>query len=108
VVTFVINEDLRFVRQPPECGRMDDPVAVAAESGSGWTGRLGMAAAATLRRIGRIKCPFAPGFDRHRISYRWRMNLSENRYPIFGIMRRLTSLVRALNYPLGDLPIGSA
>ena len=37
VVAFVIDEHLRLVGQPPECGGVDDPVAVAAE---GIAGRL--------------------------------------------------------------------
>jgi iron-sulfur cluster assembly accessory protein len=108
MITFVIDEDLRLVGKPPEGRGMNDPVTVPPEGIACRTDRLGVEPAAALRRIGGINCPFAPGFDRHRNSYLWRMILTENRYPLFGIMRGLTSLAGALNYPLGHLPIGSA
>ena len=59
VVSLVIDEDLRLVGQPAECGRMDDAVAVAAEDIAGRARRLRIAAAAALRRIGGINCPLA-------------------------------------------------
>ena len=65
MVAFVIDEDLRLVGKPPEGRGMDDPVTVAPESIACRADRLGVEPAATLRRIGGINCPFAPGFDRH-------------------------------------------
>ena len=86
MVALVIDEDLRLVRQASKSRGMDNPVAVPPESIAAWTGWLDVAPAPALRRIGRINCSFTPGFDRHSAA--------------------LTSLARALNYPLGHLPIG--
>ncbi len=65
MVALVIDEDLRLVRQPPEGGRMDDAVAVSPEGVAGGTGRLVIAPAPALGRIGGICGPRASGFDRH-------------------------------------------
>ena len=54
MVALVIDEHLRLVRQPAECGRMDDAVAIAAEIVARRARRLGIAPAAALRRIGGI------------------------------------------------------
>ena len=65
VVTFVIDEHLRFMGQPPERSRVDNPVAIAAERIAGRTHRFCKASATALRRIGSKNCPLAPCFDRH-------------------------------------------
>jgi hypothetical protein len=65
VVTFVIDEHLRFMGQPAERSRVDNPVAIAAERIAGRTHRFCKASATALRRIGSKNCPLAPCFDRH-------------------------------------------
>jgi hypothetical protein len=65
VVTFVIDEYLRFMGQPAERSRVDNPVAIAAERIAGRTHRFCKASATALRRIGSKNCPLAPCFDRH-------------------------------------------
>jgi hypothetical protein len=51
---FVKDEDLGLMREPPERGRVDDAVAIAAEDVAGRTHRLRMEPAATPARSGRI------------------------------------------------------
>jgi len=65
VIAFVIDENLRFVGETPERGRVDDPVAIPPEGIPARTGRLGVAPAPALRRIGGINRSLAPRFDRH-------------------------------------------
>jgi hypothetical protein len=55
VIAFVEHEDLRFVLQPPERGRMDDAVAIAAKAAAALARRLGMKPAAAQVRVARIK-----------------------------------------------------
>ena len=55
MVALVEDEHLGLVREPPERGRMDDAVAVAAEDAAGRARRLRMQPAAALARIGRIR-----------------------------------------------------
>ena len=65
MIAFVIDEDLRLVRQPPERGRMDDAVAVAPEGVAGRARRLAIAPAPADGRIGGKNGSLAPGIDRH-------------------------------------------
>ncbi len=53
MVALVGNEDLRLVLEPAKGGRMDHPVAVAAEFVASRGRLLGMQTAARTRRIGR-------------------------------------------------------
>jgi hypothetical protein len=65
VVAFVIDENLGFVGETPEGGRMDNPVAIPPERIPACAGRLDVAPAPALRRIGGINRSLAPRFDRH-------------------------------------------
>jgi len=65
VITLVIDEDLRLVRQPAKRSGVDDSVAVAPESIAARACRLIVAAAPALRRIGGINGPFSPRIDHH-------------------------------------------
>jgi hypothetical protein len=58
------------VGEPPERSRVDNSVAIPAESIAGRADLLGKAAATALRRIGSENGPFAPCLDRHWRSYR--------------------------------------
>ena len=55
MVALVVDEDLRFVRQPAEGGGMDDPVAIPAEVVARGACRLRIAPAAARRRIGGVR-----------------------------------------------------
>jgi hypothetical protein len=87
MIAFVIDEDLRLVGKPPEGRGMDNPVTIPPEGVPRRTDRLGKSSTPALRGIGSINRPFTPDFDRHHIFCRWRMILSENRCPLFRIMR---------------------
>jgi hypothetical protein len=65
VIALVIDEDLRFVRQPAKGSGVDDSVAVAPEGIAARACRLIVAPAPALRRIGGINGPFSPGIDHH-------------------------------------------
>jgi hypothetical protein len=67
VIAFVIDKDLRLMRQTPERRRMYDPITVPPESVAGRTCYLGMESTPASRWIGRINRPFMPDFDSHRI-----------------------------------------
>ena len=87
MVAFVEHEDLRLVLEPPERGRMDDAVAVAAKGAAALAGGLGMEPAAALLRIARVK----------RTGHRSFHRLGPAR-PATGV-GQLTLAVAALNYP---------
>src|SRR3974377_1330132 len=66
MIALVVDKHLRLVCQPPECGGMDDAVAVAPERVARRACRLDVTSAPALCRIGGINGSCAPGFDRHR------------------------------------------
>jgi hypothetical protein len=55
MVAFVEYEDLGFMLEPPKCCSVNDAVAVAAERTAVLARRLGVQAAAALRRIAGIR-----------------------------------------------------
>jgi hypothetical protein len=65
VIALVKDEDLSLVREPPECGRMDDAIAVAAESVPGRAHRLRMQPAAAPARSRRVGGARAGRLNRH-------------------------------------------
>ena len=65
MVAFVVDEDLRLVRQAPERGGMDDAVAIAAEIVARAAVRLGKAPAAARQRIGGERRPRDGGGNGH-------------------------------------------
>jgi hypothetical protein len=65
MIAFVEDKDLGLVREPPEGGRMDDAVAIAAKGVAGRTHRLWMESASTPARSGRIGGAREGRFNRH-------------------------------------------
>src|SRR5262249_36810390 len=65
VIALVKDEDLGLVREPPECGCMDDAVAVAAEGVARRAHRLRIQPAAAPARSGRIGGARAGRLNRH-------------------------------------------
>ena len=65
VVALMKDEDLGLVREAPECGRMDDAVAVAAEGVARCAHRLRMKPAAAPAGSGRVGGARAGHFNRH-------------------------------------------
>src|SRR5262245_59620079 len=65
VSAVVKDEDLGLVREPPECGCMDDAVAVAAEGVASRAHRLRMQPAAAPAGSGRVGGARAGRFNRH-------------------------------------------
>jgi len=77
VIAFVIDEDLGFVIEPPEGGRMQDPVAIAGIERAGRTWRLGDAPAAAL--------PLIDGIGGKRLSLRGRASNRVNSTLSFAV-----------------------
>jgi len=65
VIALVKDEDLGLVREAPECGCMDDAVAVAAEGVARRAHRLRMQPAAAPARSGRVGRARAGRLNRH-------------------------------------------
>src|SRR5262249_37711698 len=65
VVAFMIDKYLRFMGKPPESRRVDDSVAVSAESIARRARGLRKASSSGSPRIGSINRPLARRFDSH-------------------------------------------
>src|SRR6516162_1019067 len=65
MIALMEDEDLGLVREPPERGRMDDAVAIAAEGVAGRAHRLRVEPAAAPARSGRIGGARKRRFNRH-------------------------------------------
>ncbi len=84
MVALVEDEHLGLVLEAAEGGRVDDPVAIAAEGAAAFAGGLGMEPAAALGRVARVGRPGYRSFH-----------------------RQLTLVAVALNYRAGSVAIGA-